>query len=186
MLGSLVGERAGRRLDLLAEPTRDSLQALGLLDEIGVVEIDPSLSDTEASRVAFALKAETLANCVIVAGRRAGEERFAACVVGSDRRADVNGRVRRHLDVRKASFLASVRAVELTGMEHGGITPFGLPQGWPVLIEARLTDASMLVLGSGIRPSKLLVPGHLLSRLPDAVVLDDLAIRPAGAATREG
>ena len=69
------------------------------------------------------------ANCVVVVGRRGGEERVAACVVRADTRADVNNLVKRTLDVRKASFLSMDRAVEETGMEYGGITPVGLPDG---------------------------------------------------------
>ena len=51
-------------------------------------------------------------------------------------RADVNGVVRRRLDVRKASFAPMDEAVALTGMEYGGITPIGLPKDWPVLVDA--------------------------------------------------
>ena len=67
------------------------------------------------------------ANCVVVMGKRDGEERLAACVVRADTRADVNNLVKRTLDVRKASFLSMDRAVEESGMEYGGITPLGLP-----------------------------------------------------------
>ena len=63
------------------------------------------------------------ANCVVIAGRRDGEERVAACVVRADTRADVNNLAKRTLDVRKASFLSMDRAVEESGMEYGGITP---------------------------------------------------------------
>ena len=56
-------------------------------------------------------------------GKRAGDERIAACVVRADTRADVNNVVRKALDVRKCSFLDHDRAVEETGMEYGGITP---------------------------------------------------------------
>ena len=41
-----------------------------------------------------------------------------------------------HLGVRKISFADQARAQELTGMEQGGITPVGLPAGWPVLVDA--------------------------------------------------
>ena len=64
---------------------------------------------------------------MVVAGRRDGEERVAACVVRADTRADVNNLVKRVLDVRKASFLSMERAVEESGMEYGGITPVGIP-----------------------------------------------------------
>jgi len=90
-------------------------------------------------------------------------------------RADVNTTVKRILDVRKASFLAMDRAVELTGMEYGGITPIGLPDGWPLLIDARVADTEVVIIGSGVRRSKLLLPGRLLAEMPAALVVDGLA-----------
>jgi prolyl-tRNA editing enzyme YbaK/EbsC (Cys-tRNA(Pro) deacylase) len=94
-------------------------------------------------------------------------------------RADVNGVVRRRLDVRKASFAPMDDAVARTGMAYGGITPFGLPAGWPLLIDAAVAAAPELIVGSGVRTSKLLVPGDVLAKLPGAEVVDGLG-RPIG------
>ena len=105
-----------------------------------------------------------------------GEERFAACVVLATTRADVNGLVKRHLDVRKASFLPMDRAVGLTGMEYGGITPIGLPAEWPVLIDRPVVEMEIVVLGSGVRRSKILLPGPLLTGLRGALLLDGLGL----------
>jgi len=153
-----------------------ALASLGLLDVVGVVEIDPDVSDTAATQQAFGLDADMLANCVVVGGKREGVERLAACVVLSSTRADVNGVVRRYLDVRKASFLAMERAVTLTGMEYGGITPIGLPPDWPLLVDRRVVGQAMVVIGSGVRRSKILLPGNVLAQLPAADVLDGLAV----------
>ena len=92
----------------------------------------------------------------------------------ADTRADVNTLVRKLLDVRKCSFLPMDRAVEETGMEYGGITPFGLPAGWRVLVHEALLEEPVVVVGSGVRRSKLLVPGRLLADLPGAEVVPDL------------
>jgi len=180
-LGDLSTVPVAERPDLVAGPTRDALTEAGLLADVGVVEIDPAVSDTAASEKEFRLAPENLANCVVVAGKREGDERFAACVVLSSSRADVNGVVRRHLDVRKASFLPMERAVGLTGMEYGGITPIGLPAGWPVLVDRMVVDGGVMVIGSGVRRSKILLPGALLERIPGAVVLAGLGLPiPAG------
>jgi prolyl-tRNA editing enzyme YbaK/EbsC (Cys-tRNA(Pro) deacylase) len=152
-----------------------ALAEAGLLDDVGVVEIDPAISDTAATQAAFGLASDTLANCVIVAGRREGDERVAACVVLASTRADVNGVARKQLEVRKASFLAMDAAVERSGMEYGGITPIGLPGDWPVLIDSRVAAAEVVIVGSGIRASKILIPGALLARLPGVLVLEGLA-----------
>jgi prolyl-tRNA editing enzyme YbaK/EbsC (Cys-tRNA(Pro) deacylase) len=109
-----------------------------------------------------------------VGGKREGTERLAACVVLSSTRADVNNVVRRYLDVRKASFLSMERAVALTGMEYGGITPVGLPDTWAVLVDRRVIDTEVVLMGSGVRRSKILLPGGLLTRLPNVDIVDGL------------
>jgi len=175
-LGGLSSVPASERPDLLGEPTRRALTAAGLLERVGVVEIDPAVSDTAATQDEFGLAPETLANCVVVAGRREGEERFGGCVVLATTRADVNNVVRRLLDVRKASFLPMERAVELTGMEYGGINPIGLPAEWPVFVDRRVTETDVVIIGSGVRRSKILLPGHLLAEVAGAQVVDGLGL----------
>ena len=175
-LGGLSADPASTRTELLAPPTLAALDAAELLDAVGVVEIDPGISDTAATQEAFGLAMDSLANCVVVGGKREGTERIAACLVLATTRADVNNVVKRLLNVRKASFLPTDRAVELTGMEYGGITPIGLPAGWPVLVDRRVVDAELLVIGSGLRRSKILIPGALLPRLAGVQIVDDLGL----------
>ncbi|WP_253771504.1 YbaK/EbsC family protein [Goodfellowiella coeruleoviolacea] len=179
--GTLTVARAVDRTELLADPVAKGLAALAEADaqRCGVVEIDPELADTAAFCETYGSPLAASANCVVVAGKRGGEQRFAACLVLATTRADVNGVVRRHLDVRKASFAPMDQAVELTGMAYGGITPIGLPADWPLLIDPAVAEAPELVIGSGVRGSKLLVPGDLLAALPNAQVLDGLG-RPVG------
>jgi prolyl-tRNA editing enzyme YbaK/EbsC (Cys-tRNA(Pro) deacylase) len=143
---------------------------------VAVVEIDPTLADTAAMTEAYDLPLTASANCVVVGGRRAGEERVAACVVRADTRADVNNLVKRTLDVRKASFLPMEQAVTATGMEYGGITPVGLPGDWRLLVDEATVDIDVAVIGSGVRRSKLLLPGALLAELPGAEVCVALGI----------
>jgi prolyl-tRNA editing enzyme YbaK/EbsC (Cys-tRNA(Pro) deacylase) len=173
--GTLDLEPALDHPDLLGAPVRQALSTWQHADEVLVASIDPELADTAAMTEAYEVSLEASANCVVVVGKRAGEERVAACVVRADTRADVNNVVRRHLDVRKASFLAHDRAVEETGMEYGGITPVGVPGAWPVLVDARVAEIELAIIGSGIRGSKLFLPGRLLGELPGAEVVADLA-----------
>lgn len=178
-LGNLTSVPASRRRELLAASSAAALEELGWLDSVGVVEIDPDLSDTSRSQQEYQLPPETLANCVVVGGKREGSERIAACVVLFTTRADVNGTVRRQLDVRKASFLPMERAVSLTGMEYGGINPVGLPAGWPILVDRRVVETDIVLTGSGVRRSKLLLPGPLLGELPAAQIVDGLGLPAA-------
>lgn len=180
-MGSLHVEPALTRPELLGEPVAKALAGLDPADAatVGVAEIDPELADTAAFCETYGSPLDASANCVVVAGRRSGEVRHAACVVLATTRADVNGLVRLHLDVRKASFAPTEEAVELTGMEFGGITPLGLPAGWPLLLDPAVLEAPGVVVGSGVRRSKLVLPGALLAQLPAADVLEGLG-RPVG------
>ena len=174
--GTLALVPAATRPDLLAAPVAAALA--GLPDDLaatcGVAVIDPTLADTAEFCAAYASPPELSANCVVVTGSRSGEARCAAVVVLATTRADVNGVVRRRLDVRKASFLATGEAVERTGMAHGGITPFGLPAGWRLFVDPAVAAAPAVVVGSGIRGSKLVVPGPVLLALPGAESVDGL------------
>ena len=140
-----------------------------------VASIDPDLSDTAAFCEHYQVSMAASANCVVVTGKREGEQRWAAAVVLATTRADVNGVVRKRIDVRKISFAAMTDAVELTGMEYGGITPIGLPAGWPILIDSRVTKAGLVIIGSGVRRSKIVIDGAALADLPGAEVVADLA-----------
>ena len=173
-IGGLHGIRALTRRELLAAPVAAALEQWPYAEQAEVVEIDPSLADTVALTTAYDLPLEASGNCVVVGGRRDGTERVAACVVRADTRADVNNLVKRRLDVRKASFLGMDEAVGRTGMEYGGITPVGLPEECRVMVDEELASMPVVVLGSGIRRSKLLVPGRLLAELPRAEMVADL------------
>ena len=173
--GTLTIEPALEHPDLLAAPVRRALESWDHGSEVGVARIDPDLADTAAMTEAYQVPLQASANCVVVMGRRDGTERTAACVVRADTRADVNNVVKRTLDVRKASFLAHDRAVEETSMEYGGITPIGLPDDWRLFVDESVTTIETAIIGSGIRGSKLFLPGALLGLLPGAEVISDLA-----------
>ena len=153
---------------LLAAPVAAAIAAV---PSARVAEIDPELADTAAFCEAYASPPQFSANCVVVAGRRGGETRHVAVLVLATDRADINGVVRRHVDARKISFAPMDEAVEITGMEYGGITPVGLPQEWPVLVDEAVVAAGEVVIGSGVRGSKLLVDAAELAALPSAEVL---------------
>jgi prolyl-tRNA editing enzyme YbaK/EbsC (Cys-tRNA(Pro) deacylase) len=174
VIGTLQTEPARQRPDLLAPAV---VAALGSWPEADVLvaPIDPDLADTSAFCAAYGVGLDVSANCVVVAGKREGTIRYAACMILATTRADVNGVTRRRLDVRKASFAPMDAAVAETGMAYGGITPIGLPAGWPVLVDARVAGTPYVVIGSGVRHSKIVLPGAALARLPAAEVVDGLA-----------
>jgi prolyl-tRNA editing enzyme YbaK/EbsC (Cys-tRNA(Pro) deacylase) len=174
-LGKLTTVPALERLDLVGEPVAALLKVWEHAVDVGVVAIDPEHADTAGTVDVYGVPWEAGANCVVVMGKRDGEERTAACVVRGDTRADVNNRVKRLLDVRKCSFLDHDRAVTETGMEYGGITPVGTPPNWRLLVDSRVPEIDTVLIGSGIRGSKIILPGRLLALLPGAEVVADLA-----------
>ena len=158
---------------LLAAPTAAALGSTDASDAANVLvaPIDPAVADTAAFCERYEISMADGANCVIVQARRGERTWYAACLVRGSDRLDVNGAVRRHLGARKLSFAAMDDAVALTGMEYGGITPVGLPGDWPILVDESVAVHDRLIVGSGIRGSKLLVSGAFLASLPNAEVL---------------
>ena len=142
------------------------------LDDVYIAAIDPSLADTAAFCEAYGIALNASANCVIVEAKRAEKTWYAVCVVLATDRADINGVVRKQLDARKVSFASMESATQLTSMEYGGITPIGLPADWPIIIDSRVAESDKVIIGSGIRGSKILVTGALLATLPNTTVLD--------------
>ncbi|MEU7055860.1 YbaK/EbsC family protein [Streptomyces sp. NPDC046197] len=167
-------------LDELTPPVADAVRhwrGSVPADQIVYVETDPEWADTAVFVEHYGRELlQQSANCVVVAGRRGGETKLAACLVLSTTRIDVNGVVRRQLDARKASFAPMEVATGETGMEYGGITPIGLPEGWPLLVDSAVVDLPYVLVGSGRRLGKLLVPGKAFAELPGAVVLDGLGV----------
>lgn len=161
---------------LLHPATREVLDQLGVAYE--VLPCDPALADTAAFVQAYGIPAERSANTILVASRGA-QRTHVACVLLATTVLDVNNVVRREMGVRKASFAAADPVRELTGMEIGGVSPFGLPAEVPVLVDARVMDRDWIVLGGGNRSSKLRVAPHALTVLPTVRVVDGLALERA-------
>ena len=179
-VGSLQPVPALDHLNLLAPPVARALTALAergvaTASSALVVAIDPELADTEVMTREFGMDLALSSNCILVAGKRAGEERIAACVVRATTNADINHVVKKRLDVRKASFWPQDRAVEASGMEYGGITPVGVPSSWRLLIDSACASGWSCI-GSGLRCSKLFVTGEILSALPGAEIVEGLGI----------
>ena len=174
MLGRLPLVPVDDAPELLAPPVAAALRTWPRAGDVQVAAIDPDLADTAAFCAAYGVAPGAAANCVVVVGKRGEVVRYAACVVLATTRADVNGVVRRYLDVRKASFGPREDVVAATAMEFGGITPVGLPADWPVLVDAAVLEQPLVVIGSGLRRSKLVLPGAALAELPGAQVLPGL------------
>ena len=157
---------------LLHPAVRERLEALGVPFE--VMACDPELADTAAFVEAYGVPLDQSANTIVVASKGAAPT-YVACVVLATTGLDVNNVVRREMGVRKASFAGADPVRDLTGMEIGGVTPFGLPDDLDVLVDARVMDRPWVVLGGGNRSSKLKVAPAVLAALPRCRVVEGLA-----------
>lgn len=158
------------------EAVRAALAALHV--EYAVVPCDPALADTAAFCAAYGFDPDDAANCIVVASRRPAGQHLAALVLATTR-LDVNGTCCALMGVRRASFAPPENTAELTGMEIGGVTPFGLPDALqPVRVDSAVLTRQRVVIGGGDRSVKLVVPTTQLSRAPLFVVVEGLAARP--------
>ncbi|HYF05484.1 MAG TPA: YbaK/EbsC family protein [Patescibacteria group bacterium] len=173
IFGKLQTKPATELLPLLAKPTAEVIVRLQN-ESIRAVEIDPTFSDTASFCEAYEIPTTNCANCVVLEASRGDKVWYAACMVLAKNRADVNGAVRRFLDARKVSFAPMEKALELTGMEYGGITPVGLPSSWQILIDPGIPALEWVIIGAGLRKAKLVVPGAFLPVLPNVHVLENM------------
>jgi prolyl-tRNA editing enzyme YbaK/EbsC (Cys-tRNA(Pro) deacylase) len=165
------------------DTTRDALAER--IDDLGVpyelFPCDPALADTAAFCEAYGFDPDQSANTILVVGK-SDPPRFAACVVLATTRLDVNRVVRDRLGARKASFAPAELTAELTGMEIGGVTVFGLPDDMPIWVDARVMERERIVLGGGSRSWKVIAPPAILERLPRVEIVEGLAKTPEPAA----
>jgi prolyl-tRNA editing enzyme YbaK/EbsC (Cys-tRNA(Pro) deacylase) len=163
-----------------ADTDRIALEAA--LDALGVdyelFACDPALADTAQFCAAYGFALEDSANTIVVVGK-AEPRVYAACIVLAPHRLDVNRVVKHRLGARKASFAAADETRELTGMEIGGVTPFGMPTDVPVWVDAAVMRRERIVLGGGSRSWKVLAAPSILLALPNVEVVDGLAGPPS-------
>lgn len=160
----------------MADRVLEQLEELGL--EYELVECDPDLADTAAFCEAYGYAAEDSANAIVVVGK-SDPPTFAMCLVLADSRLDVNKVVRKKLEARKASFASAEQTIELTGMQIGGVTPFGTTTALPLWIDSRVMERERVIIGGGSRDRKLLVAPSTLAGHPTSEVVEGLAKLPS-------
>jgi prolyl-tRNA editing enzyme YbaK/EbsC (Cys-tRNA(Pro) deacylase) len=162
---------------MTADPSvLESMRLLGIIYE--EMPCDPALADTARFCEAYGVPLDRSANTILVASRRP-EGQVTACLVLATTRLDVNGVVRRRMGVKKASFADAEQTKEMTGMEIGGVTIFGLPAGIPVWIDPRVMENDWIIIGAGSRTAKIRLDPGQLAGLNGFEVVPDLAQEPS-------
>jgi prolyl-tRNA editing enzyme YbaK/EbsC (Cys-tRNA(Pro) deacylase) len=169
----------GYRSQVTAEDDRQKLDEavsrLGVPYEL--FPCDPALADTAQFCVAYGFALDECANTIVVVGK-AQPRVYVVCVVLAPHRLDINRAVKARLGTRKASFAGADETRELTGMEIGGVTPFGLPPDLPVWVDAAVMARPRVVLGGGSRNWKVIAAPAILQGLPNVAVVEGLAGMP--------
>jgi prolyl-tRNA editing enzyme YbaK/EbsC (Cys-tRNA(Pro) deacylase) len=155
----------------MADALITELESSGVTYEI--VDCDPELADTAQFCEAYGYSPADSANTILVIGK-SNPPIYAACVVLATTRLDVNKVVRKRLGVKKASFASGDDTVAATGMQIGGVTPFGLPADLPVWVDALVMKRERIILGGGGRDRKVLADPAILTAI-GADVVQDLA-----------
>ena len=150
----------------------EALNAAGASFE--TMECDPALADTAAFCAHYGIPPEQSANAIMLASRRP-EGVHAMFLVLATTRLDVNRMGRQLMDVRKVSFAPHDLTAEVTGMEIGGVTPFGLPPDMPLFVDAAVTEQTWVIVGGGSRDMKVKVDPEVFTRMPSTTVVDGLA-----------
>ncbi len=137
-------------------------------------DIDPAFADTVEFCARYGYTMEESANAILVASKKpAGVN--ALCLALATTRLDVNHAVRDLMSVRKLSFAPPELTREVTGMEIGGVTPFGIPEGLPVFVDAAITRMARCIIGGGSRAMKVAVDPEVFHRLAGVEVVEGLA-----------
>jgi prolyl-tRNA editing enzyme YbaK/EbsC (Cys-tRNA(Pro) deacylase) len=157
-------------------------QVISIVRSLGVpyevINIDPTYADTAAFCQQYGYRLEESGNALVVASKKE-PKKFAACVVLAHTQLDVNKQVRKLLGVSRASFATAEEMKAVTGMEVGGVTPFGLPHEWPLYVDERVMKLEWVILGSGGREAKIKISPAVFTKL-GAEIITDLALeRPS-------
>ena len=150
----------------------EHLEALGA--SFSTMACDPDLADTAAFCEHYGVDPAESANAILVDSRKPPGVR-ALCLALATQRLDVNGVVRRHLEVRKISFASADTTREVTGMVIGGVTPFGIPADIPVLVPPEVVALGTCIVGGGSRAMKVRVDPEVFLRMPNARIVEGLA-----------
>jgi prolyl-tRNA editing enzyme YbaK/EbsC (Cys-tRNA(Pro) deacylase) len=145
------------------------------VDDLWVAEIDPDFAGGTDFCAHYGFKHTEGANCVVVEGQRGSISTRAAVVIPVGCRTDFNSAVRKRLGARRVSLAPVGDTLAETSMEYGSITPVGLPPSWLILVDSVVANAPRVVIGSGLKRSKLSVPGSALLELERAEAVEGLA-----------
>lgn len=155
----------------LHELVAESLEKYGIVYR--VFDCDPDYADTAVFCEKYGFTPGQSANAIIVASK-ASPPQFVCCVVLATTKLDVNKAVKNLLG-KRASFATAEQTKDVTGMEIGGVTIFGI-ENIPIYIDEAVFVNDEIVMGGGNRSTKLLLNPAELKKLPNVHSISHLAL----------
>jgi len=160
-------------MDALLERIRSTLAATGA--DFHFIDCDSALSDTALFCQHYGYALEDSVNTILMKAKN-GSLPYVACALLGHTRLDANHGLRKRLQARKVSFASAEETRAITGMELGGVTAFGLPEGLPLWVDGAVMERDTLIFGSGQRASKIVTTPAALAALPEVEVVPGLAM----------
>lgn len=154
---------------ILHPAVRASLQSAGIRFE--PLECREEWADTAEFLAHYGISPEEACNAILVVMKTA-PKKYAACLVRSDTKLDVNHKVAAEAAFKRLSFASSEEAAQLSGQAIGGVSIVGLPEEIPILIDSRVMEQPSVIVGGGNRTSKVRLDPHELTKLPSSRVAD--------------
>ncbi len=150
----------------------DHLDSLGA--DFEAIDIDPTFADTAAFCERYGFTLDESANAILIASKRP-EGMYCMCLALATTRLDVNHRVRGLLGAKKLSFASAEVTATVTGMEIGGVTPFGLEEPPLIFVDAAVLNLDRAIVGGGTRAMKVSLDPEVLGRIEGVEVVEGLA-----------
>lgn len=143
--------------------------------EILVAEIDPNYAGGLDLCNKYNIDLKLGANCLIAEGIRKDQKTIVALLVPVGYKYDMNKTVRKALDARMVSASPLDFVLKETKMEYGSITPIGLPKDWLIFVDPLVLKNEQVIIGGGLKTSKISIPTSILLKLPNIQILEGLA-----------
>ena len=144
-------------------------------DEILVAEIDPTCADGNTLCETYNLDHKMSIKCLIVESNDDDKEKVRAAILLPIDYKYSSSTVKKILESRDVTFSPLEEIIEATGMEYGSITPIGLPENYHILIDPLVLDNERIIVGGGLKKSKILMPSQTLLEIPNSKIVENLS-----------
>ena len=137
-----------------------------------IINIDPDFSDSREFCKKYSVNPDNAINALFITSKSQKRE-YVMPVIQATRRIDVNHKLKSLTGFKRLSFANSEKTKDITGMELGAVTPFGLEEkNILVYVDKPIMDLEYIVLGAGIRSQKIKTTPDIFYKISYATIAD--------------